>query len=47
MLILFTERKLNLTGDQFDAYFDEVLALLERANNEKFRILTDETEGSE
>jgi len=38
MLVLFSERKMNLTQKQFDFYFDEVTAALERANNEVFRI---------
>jgi len=37
LLVLFSERKMNLTEKQFDFHFDEVLAALERANNEKFR----------
>lgn len=38
MLTLFTEKKLGLTETEFDAYWDEVVALLERANNEKYRL---------
>lgn len=38
MLVLFSERKMNLNQKQFDFYFDEVTAALERANNELFRI---------
>lgn len=38
MLVLFSERKMNLTQKQFDFYFDEVTAALERANNELFRV---------
>jgi len=38
MLVLFSERKMNLTQKQFDFYFDEVTGALERANNEVFRI---------
>lgn len=38
MLVLFSERKMNLSQKQFDFYFDEVTAALERANNELFRI---------
>jgi len=37
MLVLFSERKLDLTEAQFEAYFDEVLVILEKVNNEKFR----------
>lgn len=45
MLVLFSERKMNLSQKQFDFYFDEVTAALERANNELFRI-TPEGESS-
>lgn len=38
MLVLFSERKMNLTQKQFDFYFDEVTGALERANNEMFRL---------
>jgi len=38
MLVLFSERKMNLTQKQFDFYFDEVTSALERANNELFRV---------
>lgn len=44
MLVLFTERKLTLTEEQFDGYFDQVLAALEAANNEKFRLQDRTTE---
>lgn len=37
MLQLFAERKIELTERQFDLYFDEVLAVLEKANDQKFR----------
>jgi len=39
LLVLFTERKMNLSQKQFDFYFDEVTAALERANNEVFRCM--------
>lgn len=38
LLELFTERKVNLTREQYDTYFDTVLAALEAANNETFRL---------
>jgi len=44
MLVLFSERKMNLTQKQFDFYFDEVTAALERANNEQFRLQDSDTQ---
>jgi len=38
LLLLFAERKTQLTESQFDLHFDVVLEVLDRANNEKFRL---------
>jgi len=38
LLELFTARKIALTRNQYDEYFDSVLAALEAANNETFRL---------
>jgi len=44
LLVLFTEGKAELTREQFDTAFDEVLATLEAANNEKHRLVGPEPE---
>jgi len=41
LLLLFAERKLSLTRGDYDAHFDNVLAALEAANNETFRLRDD------
>lgn len=38
ILELFTKGRVTLTGEQFDERFDQVLRVLEAANNEKFRL---------
>lgn len=38
MLVLFTERKVNLTEAEFDQYWDQIIEVLEKANNEKYRL---------
>lgn len=38
LLELFAQRKLNLTEKEFQDHFDSVLIVLERANDEKFRL---------
>lgn len=46
LLEMFSQRKLTLTQKEFDDHFDSVLAVLEAANEEKFR-LTPEGESEE
>lgn len=38
MLILFTEKRILLTQKDYDDYFDSVLAALEKANDETYRL---------
>jgi len=38
LLELFSQRRLTLSTKEFDDHFDSVLAVLEAANNEKFRL---------
>lgn len=40
LLVLFTQRKLQLTEADFDQCVDEVIDVLEKANDEKHRLLT-------
>lgn len=38
MLLLFVERRVELTQREYDDHFDTVLEALEAANNETFRL---------
>jgi len=41
LLLLFSERKTSLTEREFERHFDVVLEVLDKANNEKFRLKPD------
>lgn len=43
-LVLFSQRELPLTVDQFDECMDVLIDALEEANNEKHRLTTAPTE---
>jgi len=43
MLVCHVEKKTRLTEGEFELAFDAVLDLLERANNEKYRLQPDIT----
>lgn len=38
LLELFSQRKITLTEKEFHSHFDAVLEVLEKANDEKFRL---------
>jgi len=38
MMVLFIEKKVNLTESEFYTYWDQIVDVLERANNEKYRV---------
>jgi len=44
LLSLFEQRLLGLSTSEFDRYFDVVLAVLESANNERYRLRDDSEE---
>jgi len=45
LLELFAARKVELTVQQYDEYFDKVTEVLGNANNESFRLKGDQPEG--
>jgi len=45
LLELFAARRVELTIEQYDEYFDKITDILEKANNESFRLHGDKTEG--
>jgi len=38
MLLLFKQRRNELTLQEFDLYFDTILEVLEETNNERYRL---------
>jgi len=42
MLLLFKQRRVPMTRQDFDLYFDTILEVLEEVNNERFRLEKEE-----